>query len=683
MRRSTVLTRLAVVLLFAVSSASALAQEELRVTSSPSAVAIRVEVVSAGGTILYDSDWHAGNVLDWNGAGLPYGTHTLRVLSKDLEGRVAEKQTDLHVSADRIAIDPATSDLKLTTTAHDGTNGALVTTSGDLSFRFGDFLNRKDSEAMRLSPEGNLDVKGWIRPGQGIIFPDGSAVTSAGSIMRMRASRPAEESADAKLHPKSDVSGTGTTNQVTKWLDTMGTLGNSTINEMGGAVRIGTIAAQGQLQIAGAANQDIFSGMGPNLNGPAFNFGYGGQSFGVGAGFLNARPAAAAVAPNPSLRFMTVNQERMIVTNAGNVGIGTSTPGQKLDVIGGGIRSNAAIDAGTQFNIAGQRMLSVPGTGNLFIGPGAGASLTTGADLVFVGPNAGFANTSGFGNTFVGYQSGQNTVDGLNNSFFGRLAGASNTTGSGNAFFGNMAGNANTGNANNSYFGANAGQNDTGLANSYFGSSAGAGQAGASGQSNSFFGVLAGSNISTGYDNQFFGEAAGSQNTSGFGNAFIGVAAGLDNTTGFYNIYIGDRTGHEGTTASNNTYVGHGAGFNTTTGSSNTLLGSGTGASLTTETYNTFIGAGANGAASITNATALGANASVTQSDSVVLGGSNARVGIGTTAPKETLHVAGSGNVYVSTPGNGVILKSPDGLTCKNLTIDDTGAIALVAITCP
>src|SRR2546430_2263030 len=47
-----------------------------------------------------------------------------------------------------------------------------------------------------------------------------------------------------------------------------------------------------------------------------------------------------------------------------------------------------------------------------------------------------------------------------------------------------------------------------------------------------------------------------------------------------------------------------------------------------------------------------------------------------------TLHVQG-GNILVGTPGQGVILKSPDGNTCRVLTIDNTGSLTLSAITCP
>ncbi|MEM1247291.1 MAG: tail fiber domain-containing protein [Acidobacteriota bacterium] len=90
-------------------------------------------------------------------------------------------------------------------------------------------------------------------------------------------------------------------------------------------VGIGTANPQGGLHISGTEAQDLFSGMGPDLiNGPAFNYGYAGASFGRSAGFFNVRPDALAVAPNPSLRFFTANQARMIIDNQGFVGLSGS-----------------------------------------------------------------------------------------------------------------------------------------------------------------------------------------------------------------------------------------------------------------------------------------------------------------------------------------------------------------------
>jgi hypothetical protein len=74
----------------------------------------------------------------------------------------------------------------------------------------------------------------------------------------------------------------------------------------------------------------------------------------------------------------------------------------------------------------------------------------------------------------------------------------------------------------------------------------------------------------------------------------------------------------------------------------------------------------------------LTANKVQATSDSFVLG----NFGIGTTAPRAKLDVTG-GNILIDTPGSGIILKSPDGNTCRLLSISDTGAVALTTIACP
>jgi hypothetical protein len=56
--------------------------------------------------------------------------------------------------------------------------------------------------------------------------------------------------------------------------------------------------------------------------------------------------------------------------------------------------------------------------------------------------------------------------------------------------------------------------------------------------------------------------------------------------------------------------------------------------------------------------------------------------GIGTAAPAAKLHVEG-GNVLINTAGTGMILRSPDSLTCRLMTVSDAGAITLTTVTCP
>ncbi len=110
-------------------------------------------------------------------------------------------------------------------------------------------------------------------------------------------------------------------------------LSNGNIWIPSGNVGVGTVAPGAKLHLFSLQNSDVFASAGTDAaNGPAFNFGYGGASFGRGAGFLNVRPDASATPPNPSLRFSTANVERMIITNTGNVGIGTSSPSDPFHV---------------------------------------------------------------------------------------------------------------------------------------------------------------------------------------------------------------------------------------------------------------------------------------------------------------------------------------------------------------
>jgi trimeric autotransporter adhesin len=534
--------RLAIAVAFAVTSV--LAREPIdsfRIVSPPQTVQIRVQILYDSGTPLYDSDWKSGNLLDVTDA-LPFGSYQLHIFSRDLEGRIVERQTTLNVSADRITIDPALpDDLKLTTTAHDGTTGQIITTSGDLSFRFGDYLNRKDVEAMRLSPEGNLEVKGWIRAGQGILFPDGSLVDS-------------KTAAEKKLHPKNDVAGTGTTNQLTKWTDTVGTLGDSAVSEVSGNVGIATMTPTGKLHIFGAATSDVFAGLGVDMNaGPSFNIGYGGASFGRSAGFFNVRPDAMASAPNPSLRFMTANSERMIITNAGNIGIGTSTPGGRFQIfapptadvfagIGTDMSAGPSFNFGYGgasfgegagfFNVRPDAMATPPNPSLRFMTANAERMIITNAGSVGIGTSAPSQKLEIAGNLALPTTAAGGTagVIYLGGSPFAH----SYTNGPGsNTFIGQGAGNFTTLGVDNTGIGRLA------LANLAATSLA---------AQNTAVGVLTLFQTTDGHFNTAIGNFA-LQNNTGTNNIGVGRSAGDQLTTGNDNIDIGNRgvAGESGT----------------------------------------------------------------------------------------------------------------------------------------
>jgi hypothetical protein len=408
----------------------------------------------------------------------------------------------------------------------------------------------------------------------------------------------------------------------------------------------------------------------------------------------------------------------------------------------GGTGTANIINATTQFNIGGSRILSNAGVENLFAGINAGVNTITSGNAFF-GFNAGAANGLGNLNSFFGTRAGEFNTTGFDNSFFGTSAGRGNTTGIGNSFFGKQAGVGNTIGNENSFFGTGAGLDNTegskntfagvaagtfnttghdnvflgyragienvsgsnltvigseakAIGNVSFATAIGAGAAvdtsntimlgrssdtvkvpgalnvtgtfGANivnattqfnlggsrilsnaGTDNMFAGIGSGS-ANTGARNAFFGHMSGASNTSGVSNTFFGTFAGMANTIGSGNSFFGRNAGSLNVGASNNTFIGNDSNFNTTnpTGVNNTLVGA-----------FTQINSGVN------FSTAIGEGAVVTQSSSLVLGRSDVKVGIGTSAPQAKLHIKGdSEGIRIEGPqtgnGNGAYLSFAD-----------------------
>jgi hypothetical protein len=248
--------------------------------------------------------------------------------------------------------------------------------------------------------------------------------------------------------------------------------------------------------------------------------GTGNSFFGRTAGFANSTGNNNSLLGSNSnvgsgnLSFATAIGANAVVSTSNTVMLGR-TGGQDTVQVPG------ILNVANQYNIGGNRVLSVAGTDNLFAGENSGTGNTTGSSNSFFGLNSGFNNTTGANNSFFGRGAGFGTTTGGDNSFFGRSAGFSNSTGTNNAFFGRS----------------------TGLANTI-------------GTFNSFYGSLTGDSNTTGNNNTFVGAAAGSANTSGNANTFIGLQAGEDNSSGDNNVFVGVNAGITNTTGNNNTYIG-------------------------------------------------------------------------------------------------------------------------------
>jgi hypothetical protein len=200
--------------------------------------------------------------------------------------------------------------------------------------------------------------------------------------------------------------------------------------------------------------------------------------------------------------------DAVFVNNAGNVGIGTTTPGATLDVAGD-------INTDTYYRLGGRPVLASEVGSYFLLGSGAGGD-NSGGGVTFMGDSAGYHN-QGWYNTFLGERAGYSNTTGGFNTMIGVSAGLGNTTGDRNTYIGHLV----------------AAQADTATRNTYIGSFAGHLSRGAH---NTFIGYDAGFDAD-GDGNTALGSMAGYSNENGSGNIFIGSGAGY-NELGSDKLYI-------------------------------------------------------------------------------------------------------------------------------------------------
>ncbi len=159
-----------------------------------------------------------------------------------------------------------------------------------------------------------------------------------------------------------------------------------------------------------------------------------------------------------------------------------------------------------------------------------------------------------------------------------------------------------------------------------------------------FANTTGGANTATGY-------AALAANTGGSQNTAAGFDALSTNTVGNGNNGSGAYALSSNTAGSYNTADGYSASYSNTTGNYNTATGTDAMLWNATGNYNTGLGENAgpdSGSTALTNSTAVGANAIVSQNNTLVLGNTTVgspgasfvNVGIGTATPRSTLETA-------------------------------------------
>jgi hypothetical protein len=391
----------------------------------------------------------------------------------------------------------------------------------------------------------------------------------------------------------------------------------------------------GTLSWATAYNGDI-TAVGSMFSGDAFaGIAANGQWLGLGAGAGR-------------ITFEDLATDEVNILNA-NVGIGTPTPSQQLEITGNFVMPSTTASTGIIYSGA-NRFLHNFGTHGLFLGELAGNlslsglnntgigdstlySVTSGNYNVAVGSSAlravttsngntvvgtwagiGITTSTGGYNTIMGYQAGKKTTSGDRNTFIGCESGMFNTTGRYNSFLGHQAGYYNTTANNSTAIGFRALYLQTGnpshneLNNTAVGYEA-LYENNPTTASNASYNVAVGHQAltynETGNNNTAVGTVALYTNISGDANTAVGSNA-LYLATGSYNTAIGEESAEAVSSGLRNTSVGALTLSLTSTGSDNTAIGYNAGCTSSSHSNSIIIGSFATADAS--NQVRLGDN---------------------------------------------------------------------------
>jgi hypothetical protein len=185
----------------------------------------RLQVFSPDGAQVFDSGFRSGNLLDWNladqqGARVKDGSYLFVVTVRDFTAQSTQKYGTAVIERDQVYLEQ--------------TNRAELSAPQASALEAG-------RESKELSPIDRIGAAGLNRAAINMALTENNSASSASS----KSNTPDGSSATAAA----SLAGTGSQNKLSKWIDNIGTLGDSAIFENSGNVGIGTTAPANRLDV--------------------------------------------------------------------------------------------------------------------------------------------------------------------------------------------------------------------------------------------------------------------------------------------------------------------------------------------------------------------------------------------------------------------------------------------------